>query len=324
MNFKIKAIALTVAGLFASTLVSAQDVQSHQEHVRSSTDSSGQKDMAGNMNAHSSTPQAAGAANESMEGMDHGSMGDAQGGTAPVDARDPHAYSGGYGLGVGKYAYAQTRQLKLADEHNFAALLANRFERVNSSYGNSFSYEALAWFGRDYDRLVVKAEGDLVENKVPDARTEVLWGHAFAPFWDTQLGLRSDNGGGPERRWLAFGVQGLAPYWFNVEATAYLGEGGKTALRLSADYDVLLTQRLILQPRVEVNLYGQRDEERDIGSGLSSGSAGVRLRYEIRRQLAPYLGVEWKGKFGSTADLSRNAGEPVEEVRWVGGVRFWF
>lgn len=280
--------------------------------------------MAGNMEVHSSTPAAQDESGDSMGGMDHGSMGDAQGGTAPGDARDPHAYSGGYGLGVGKYTYAQSRQLKLADEHNFAALLANRFERANSSYGNGFSYGAQAWFGRDYDKLVIKAEGDLVENKVPEARTEVLWGHAFAPFWDTQLGLRSDTGGGPERRWLAFGVQGLAPYWFDVETTAYLGEGGKTALRLSADYDILLTQRLILQPGAELNFYGQRDPERDLGDGLSNATAGIRLRYEFSRQFAPYLGVEWKGKYGSTADIARSAGEPVQEVRWIGGVRFWF
>lgn len=259
-----------------------------------------------------------------MERMDHGSMGDAQGGTPPADARDPHAYSGGYRLGVGPYALAGTRQLKLADEQNFGSLLMNRFERVNSSYGNSFSYDAQAWFGRDYDRLVVKAEGDLVDGKVPEARTEVLWGHAFAPFWDTQLGLRSDSGGGPERRWLAVGVQGLAPYWFEVEAVAYIGEGGRTALRLGAEYEVLLTQKLILQPRVEFNIYGQADEAREIGGGLSSGTAALRLRYEINRQLAPYVGVEWKGKYGATADLARTAGERTEESRWVAGMRFWF
>lgn len=323
MNFKVKAISIVVAGVISSTAVWAQDATSPQQHMHSSS-SSGSKAMAGNMDMQGSTLQPADKPGDSMDGMDHGSIGDAQGGTAPADARDPHAYSGGYGLGVGKYAYAQSRQLKLADEHNFAALLANRFERVNSSYGNSFSYGAQAWFGRDYDRLVIKAEGDLVKNKVPEARTEVLWGHAFAPFWDTQLGLRSDNGGGPERRWLAFGVQGLAPYWFNVEATAYLGEGGKTALRLSADYDILLTQRLILQPGAELNFYGQRDQERDLGDGLSNATAGLRLRYEFSRQFAPYLGVEWKGKFGSTADLARTAGGPVQEVRWLGGVRFWF
>lgn len=139
-----------------------------------------------------------------------------------------------------------------------------------------------------------------------------------------QLGLRSDSGGGPERRWLAAGVQGLAPYWFDVDVTAYLGEGGRTALRLSADYDILLTQKLILQPRVEASLYGQEDKEREIGSGLSSGSVGLRLRYELSRQIAPYIGVEWKGKYGATADLARSAGAPTEESQWVAGVRFWF
>ena len=328
MKFKLNRIALVTALLGLAPVVWAQSAGSeHQGHGGAGMTVPA-KDGSADSTGTGMTPEASVPAGKksdaAMGGMDHGSMGEAQGGTPPADARDPHAYSGGYGLGAGKYALSDTRQLKLADEHNFGSLLMNRFERVNSSYGNSFSYDAQAWFGRDYDRLVVKAEGDLVEGKVPEARTEALWGHAFAPFWDTQLGIRSDNGGGPERRWLAMGVQGLAPYWFDVEATAYLGEGGRTALRLSADYDVLLTQRLILQPRVEFNFYGQADEAREIGSGLSSGSAALRLRYEISRQFAPYVGVEWKGKYGATADLARAAGERTEESRWVAGLRFWF
>lgn len=323
MKFKLNKIALATALIGLAPLVWAQSMGSeHQGHGRAGMVSA-LPAGADSMSAVASTSTETGA-RPAMEGMDHGNMGDAQGGTPSDDARDPHGYSGGYSLGVGKYALSETRQLKLADEHNFGSLRANRFERVNSSYGNSFSYEAQAWFGRDYDRLVIKAEGDLAEGKVPQARTEALWGHAFAPFWDTQLGLRSDSGGGPERRWLAAGVQGLAPYWFDVDVTAYFGEGGRTALRLSADYDILLTQRLILQPRVEVNLYGQEDKERGIGSSLSSSSAGLRLRYEFSRQIAPYIGVEWKGKYGATADLARSAGEPTEESQWVAGVRFWF
>jgi copper resistance protein B len=313
MKFRLSgvALALTLTGMSMSWAQSTERtvVNQHQGHVALST----------TVPTQDGNPAAT-----AMEGMDHGSMGDAQGGTPPADARDPHAYSGGYQVGEGKYALPGTRQLKLADEQKFGALWMNRFERVNSSYGNSFAYDAQAWFGRDYDRLVLKAEGDLVEGKTPELRTEALWGHAIAPFWDTQLGIRSDNGGGPERRWLALGVQGLAPYWFDIDATAYLGEGGRTALRLSANYDILLTQRLILQPRVEFNFYGQKDEAREVGSGLSSGSTGLRLRYEFSRQVAPYVGVEWKGKYGATADLARSAGVRTEESRWVAGVRFWF
>lgn len=260
---------------------------------------------------------------QDMSGMDHGAM-KMQGGSAPPDARDPHAWSGGYTLGSGPYALPGPRQLRLADEHNFGALLVDRLERVNTNGGNATAYDVQAWFGRDYDRLVLKAEGDIAGGKLQDARTELLWGHAVATFWDTQLGARYDSGVGPDRGWLALGIQGLAPYWFDVEATAYLGEQGRSALRLAASYDLLLTQRLILQPRVEANLYGKRDVARDIGSGLSDGLAGLRLRYEITRQIAPYVGVEWAGKLGETADFARAAGEKTKESRWVAGMRFWF
>jgi copper resistance protein B len=119
-------------------------------------------------------------------------------------------------------------------------------------------------------------------------------------------------------------MQGLAPYWFGVDATAYLGERGRTAVRLSTEYELLLTQKLILQPRVEVSFFGQQDAARALGSGLSGMVAGVRLRYEIRREFAPYIGVEWNGKFGGTANFARAAGVKVNDTRVVAGLRFWF
>lgn len=263
-------------------------------------------------------------ADSGMSVMDHGNI-NAQGGQAPADARDPHGYSGGYTLDKGPYALPGKRQLKLADEHNFGSVLFDRLERVYGRNDNATAYEAQLRFGRDYDRLVIKAEGDVAKGKLAEARTEVLWGHAIAQFWDTQLGLRYDSGGTePERKWLALGVQGLAPYWFEVDATAYVGEEGRTALRLGAEYEILLTQKLILQPRVEVNYYGKDDVARDIGGGLSSGVAGLRLRYEINRQFAPYIGVERSSQFGKTADLIRATGALTSETRWVAGVRVWF
>lgn len=266
-----------------------------------------------------------GAMDAGMAGMDHGST-QAQGGSAPADARDPHGYSGGYTLERGPYALPGTRQLRLADEHNYGSILFNRLERgYGRDNSSSTMYDTQLWFGRDYDRLVIKAEGDMDRGKVQEARTEVLWGHAIAPFWDFQAGVRHDSGGTePERQWLALGVQGLAPYWFEVDAAAYVGEGGKTALRLGAEYEILFTQKLILTPRVEVNYYGQDDTAREIGAGLANGTAGLRLRYEINRQFAPYLGVERSSKFGKTADLARDSGVEPADTRWVAGVRFWF
>ena len=227
-------------------------------------------------------------------------------------------------LGDGKYALAGPRQLRLADERSFGSVLLNRLERVGTRDGIATAYDAQAWFGRDYDRLVLKAEGEYAQDELGEARTELLWGHAVANYWDTQLGVRFDSGEGPDRTWLAFGVQGLAPYWFELDATAYVGNEGRSALRLDAEYELLLTQRLVLQPRVEINLYGKRDEARAVGSGLSDAVAGLRLRYEISRQFAPYVGVEWAEKFGQTADMAGAAGARTEETRWLAGLRFWF
>jgi copper resistance protein B len=245
--------------------------------------------------------------------MDMGSM---QGGSAPPDARDPHAYSDGYDFGP--------YQLRMADTHSLASLLVDRLETARGD-GNSFTaYDLQAWYGRTYDRAVLKAEGDIDSHEITDARSELLWGHAVAAYWDRQLGVRLDSGDGPNRGWLAFGVQGLAPYWFEVDLTGYLGEEGRTALRLDTEYELLLTQKLILQPRIEANAYGKSDPRRGVSSGLSDLTTGLRLRYEIRREFAPYVGVEWARRFGDTQDLAKDAGEDASETRFVAGLRFWF
>ena len=262
---------------------------------------------------HDSAPMSKEAAGSGMH-MDHGSM---QGGEPPPDARDPHAYSGGYTLDP-------ARPLRLADEHNFYSLLFDRLESASSRDNTVTAYDLQAWYGRTYDRAVFKSEGEVDGGKLRNARTELLWGHAIATYWDTQLGVRYDSGTKPERKWLAFGVQGLAPYWFEVDATAYVGEEGRTALRLAGEYELLLTQKLILQPRVEANFYGKSDDARARGAGLSSLDAGLRLRYEIWREFAPYVGIEWTGKYGGTADFARAAGERTRKAQLVAGLRFWF
>ena len=153
---------------------------------------------------------------------------------------------------------------------------------------------------------------------------EALWDRIATAWWSTRLGLRQDLGEGSSRSWLAFGVAGLAPGFVELEAMAYVSDGGDTALRLSTEYDLLLTQRLVLQPQLELNAYGHDDPERLIGAGLSDLELGLRLRYEIRREFAPYVGVSWAKKFGETADMVRAAGEEVDEVSLVAGVRLWF
>lgn len=265
------------------------------------------------------------------QAMDHGAMSmQMQGGDAPADARDPHAYSDGYQLGHGPYALPHAdgvtpHHLMMADEHNFASVLVDRLERSGNSRGAETVYDGRATFGTAYDKLVIKAEGEGARGRIGDARTELLWGHAVSAYWDTQVGLRNDAGNGrPGRNWLAFGVQGLAPYWFEVEATAYVGDDGRTALRLAGEYELLITQRLILQPRVEVSFHGKSDSAARVGSGLTTVAAGVRLRYEINRQFAPYIGAERTGSYGPTAEMARAAGERPRQTRWVAGVRMWF
>lgn len=254
--------------------------------------------------------------------MDHGDM-RMQGGKAPDDARDPHAYSDSYTLTEGPYVLPGPRVLKLADEHRFQALLGDRLEyNLDNDVG---LFDLQGWYGTTYNRLVVKLEGETEKGRLEESQTELLWGHAINAWFDTQLGVRLDQyREGKSREWLAVGIQGLAPYWFELDITGYLGESGRTALSLEAEYELLLTQKWILQPRAEANFYGKDDDDNGLASGLTGGELGLRLRYEFTRQFAPYVGVEMSHKFGDTADLARAAGNDDSETRYVAGLRFWF
>lgn len=261
-------------------------------------------------------------ANVVLAQMDHGDM-QMQGGSAPADARDPNAYSDGYTLTEGPFSQAGPRQLKLADEHTFWAVLGDRFEYQEGS--ESTLYDLQAWYGTTYNRFVIKAEGDIADGTLEESSTDLLWGNALNTYFDTQLGVRIDQyDEGKDRQWLALGVQGLAPYWFELDVTAYVDNGGRTAIMAEAEYELLLTQRLILQPRAELNLYGKDDPDNGLGSGFSDLSLGLRLRYEITRQFAPYIGVEWAGAYGDTADYRREAGNKTSDTQFVAGLRFWF
>jgi copper resistance protein B len=265
-----------------------------------------------------------GAMSQGGEEMDHGAM-QMQGGSAPPDARDPNGYSDGYVRNAGKYALPPSEALVMSDMHNFGSVTFDRLEYVRARGNEWAAYEGEAWYGSTYNRAALKAEGEVASGKLRESKTQLLWRHAVATFWDTELGVRFDHGQGePNRKWLAFGFKGLAPYWFDVDATAYVGPSGRTALWLKTSYDILLTQKLYLQPSVEANVYGKDDERRGIGSGVSDGTAGLRLKYEVTRQLVPYVGVEWSGKFGKTADYARAEGEPKQETRFVAGVSFRF
>ena len=233
------------------------------------------------------------------------------------DNRDPHAYTDGHD-------FSGLSKPMMGDTHYLGSLIVDRLEGVHAQDNFSMTYDWQAWYGQDYNRLVVRAEGEIDRGTFKSARNEVLWGHALTAYWDTQLGVRYDSGAGVDRAWGAFGVQGFAPYWIYIEATAYVGEEGRTAFRLETEYDVLFTQKLILQPRVEMNFYSQRDLSRLVSSGLSNIEAGLRLRYEFKREFAPYIGIEWASTFGSAADVIQSQGKQAEETRFVAGVHFWF
>lgn len=183
--------------------------------------------------------------------------------------------------------------------------------------------ESDLWIGRDLDKVWFKVDGEKEEEE-DTLEVQALYSRAIAPYWDLQMGVRHDFEPGPERNWAVLGLQGLAPYFFEVDAALFVGESGRTALRFDAEYELHLTQRLILAPLLELNFYGQNEDEREIGSGLANGEAGLRLRYEIRREFAPYVGVNWSKSFGNTADLVEAAGGDSSDTQWLVGLRAWF
>lgn len=232
--------------------------------------------------------------------------------------RDPYAFTDSKDVNTAPHE-------DMGDQAYLAQLIADRFESSTTTDAeSSMIYDWQAWVGKTYDKLLVRAEGEVTNGQFRDARNEILWAHALSAFWDAQLGIRVDSGKGADRTWLALGVQGLAPYWLYLEATFYVNEQGRTAFRLETEYDLLITQRLILQPRAELNFYSQADASRLVSSGLSNVEIGARLRYELTREFAPYVGIEWASRFGSAATALREQEGSEAETRLVAGVHFWF
>jgi len=190
--------------------------------------------------------------------------------------------------------------------------------------GGRLDWDNKGWLGGDVNRLWFRTEGEAGEGGVEQATAHVLYGRAISRWWDVVAGIRQDVRPGPAATWAAIGIQGLAPYWFEIEATGYFGADGRTHARFEIEYELLLTNRLIAQPLAELELYGKSDPLRGIGAGFSTVEAGLRLRYEIRREVAPYVGVTWQQKFAGTADLAKSAGRESGSTRLVLGVRAWF
>lgn len=205
-------------------------------------------------------------------------------------------------------------------------VMIDRLERDYTNKGDYTQFEGQAYIGTDTNKLWLKGEGKRVGGVTQDADIEAFYSHAIAAYWDAQIGARHDFSAGtaPDRNWFAFGVQGLAPYKFDTAATAYIGSEGRTALRLTSEYDLFITQRLIFWPGVELNLYGKNDPERNIGKGLADSRVVLRLRYEIRREFAPYVGIQWTNKYGQTASYARANNEATSDMQLIAGVRLWW
>ncbi len=193
-------------------------------------------------------------------------------------------------------------------------VMLDQLELAGGSGSTTLAWDAQAWYGGDYDKLWIKTEGSPNSSDQIASRNELLWDRVLTRWWDLQTGLRYDLGHGPARGWWAVGVEGLAPYWFEVQAALYLGESGHSAAHFQIEHDLLITRRLIVQPEIEADLYGRNDAAREVRSGLSDMQIGLRMRYEIRREFAPYVGIDWRRTLSPESD----------SVQWIAGFHVWF
>lgn len=223
-----------------------------------------------------------------------------------------------------KAVYHAKHPLGMGDNEINYLFVFDNLEWQNTAGGNALHWNATGWIGGDIDRLWIRSAGKRTRQGLNDAEIQALLGHSISPWWDVVGGVRHNFKPGRAQTWVALGIQGFALYNFEAEATAYLGEGGQTSARIEGRYDLLITNRLILQPSAEINFYGKSDAVRGIGSGLSSTSLGVRLRYEIDRQFAPYVGVTWDRSYGNTARMMEADGQQRDALSFVAGVRVWF
>lgn len=271
---------------------------------------------------HSAHDSHAGAAQHSPmqhDGMDQGSMAH-----PPVSAPSPAASVPPLSDADRAAAFPDLPPHAMHQGGSHFLFLADQLEWQDADEGSALAWDIFGWYGGDIDRLAFRSEGERTDGHTEEAELQLLWSHAVGPWWETVAGVRQDFKPGSPQTWAAFGVQGMPLFGLETEVTAFLGEGGQSALRLEAEYDILLTQRWVLQPTAELNLHGRNDEARGVGSGLSDAGFGVRLRYEINRQFAPYIGVTWNRAYGNTADLLRDEDEDASDTRLVAGIRFWF
>lgn len=214
----------------------------------------------------------------------------------------------------------------VAKDVDHGGMLFNRIQAevdYADRQGGQLTWEIDGWIGGDFERVWLRSEGEITDGRFDEAEAQLYYGWNIDPFWDALIGARQDVE--PESRtYLAAGLVGLAPYFFETEASLFVSDRGEVSARFEQSFDLLLTQRLIAEPHVEFNVFAQDVPERAIGAGLSDVKAALQLRYEITRKFAPYVEVEWTRKLGETASLARAAGEDAEDTALRLGLRVWF
>jgi copper resistance protein B len=216
--------------------------------------------------------------------------------------------------------------LSMHDDRSFGYAALNQNEWRSGNGVSTYRWAGEAWYGGNIDRAWLKSEGDLDTDTgtLDEGEAQALYARAVSAYFDLQAGIRYDVEPAPSRGWATVGVEGLAPLFWNVGAFAFASDGGHYGFRIEGSYDLYLTQRLVLQPQFEANAYTRSDPRSGLGAGLSSLDSGLRLRYEIRRQLAPYIGLSYDKRYGQTASFARSAGERVESLRFIVGARLWY
>lgn len=209
-----------------------------------------------------------------------------------------------------------------AEERRYAFTQGDRIE--HQSEADTVLWDLQGWYGHDYHKFWWKLEGEAEPGEGDEVEVQLLYSRAYTAYFDLQFGVRFDDYDGGDDVALAVGVQGLAPYRFEVDAAAFLTEDGDLLFRGEFERDILLTQRLIVQPRAEIGVSLQDIPERAIDRGITSTAVGLRLRYELRRKFAPYIGVAWQKSYGAAADALAADGENSSETSLVAGIRFWF
>ncbi|HET9509815.1 MAG TPA: copper resistance protein B, partial [Sphingomonas sp.] len=227
--------------------------------------------------------------------------------------------------GAAAMASSRTRLRREHGGMQFSQIMLNLAEIDLRRGRDGYRWDGEAWFGGDIDRLTIKSEGEgTFGDRVEGGEVQLLYSRAIDPYFNVQAGVRQGIGSGVQRTDAVLGIEGLAPYWFDIEGALFLSDRGDLRARAEGTYDQRITQRLILQPRIEVNWSAQDMRAERIGAGVTDAEAGLRLRYEIAREFAPYVGVAWERRFGRTARYARADGEGTGGVGFIVGVRAWF